>query len=287
MPRLQPTPGYVTAKDAAEMLQGSDAMLSRYVREGRLKRYGPPERKHKFYKISEIEAVIEARNTFEAEYTQGKWRENPTSKFELAQEADMPDIARIGTAIFRDAKNPIYQPTPIETRLSWMRKNPETYHALRSQNGTLLGYICILPLRKEIINQWILDKIKTTDITANEIELFVPGHPIHIYVMAMCVDPAYNITQKHEYGARLVAGLYSFLLDLADRGVEIETISARSYKTDGVKLLKKIGIPQLRSPIPNKNLFSVNITESGIPLLMRYSRRLDQWKQEHSPNSSG
>ena len=284
MPRLQPMPGFVTAKEATTMLNGSDGMLSRYVKEGRLKRYGPPDRKHKFYKISEIEAVIEARNTFEAEYTSGKWRENATSTFDLAQEADMPTIARIGTAIFRDDRNPTYQPTPIETRLSWMRKNPETYHVLRSQDATLVGYTCILPLRKEIIDRFIADELKTTDITADEIEMFEPGQSIHLYIMATCVDPVYNTAQKHEYGARLVAGVFTFLLDLADRGVEVETISARSYKTDGIRLLKKVGIPQLRSPIPNKNLFGVNIAESGIPLLVRYSERLDQWKRKHSGN---
>src|SRR5579864_9285239 len=109
MPRLNPAPGFVTAKEAVSMLNGSDAMLSRYVKEGRLKRYGPPERKHKFYKVSEIEAVIAGRNVFEAEYTHGQWRTNPTSKFELAQEEDMSTIARIGTAIFRDERNPTYQ----------------------------------------------------------------------------------------------------------------------------------------------------------------------------------
>ena len=281
MPRLNPAPGFVTAKEAVSMLNGSDAMLSRYVKEGRLKRYGPPERKHKFYKVSEIEAVIAGRNVFEAEYTHGQWRTNPTSKFELAQEEDMPTIARIGTAIFRDERNPTYQPTPIETRLAWMRKNPETYHVLRNQEGVVVGYACLLPMREDVINRFILDEIKTTDITADEIESFEPTQPIHLYVMAMCIDPNCTRVQKHEYGARLVNGLFSFLFDLASRGIEVKTISARSYKPDGIRLLKKIGIPQLRSPIPNKNLFSVRITDSGIPLLVRYSELLEQWKQEH------
>lgn len=65
MPRLKPAPGYVTSKEAAEMLDISDATLSTYVKNGWLKRYGPPARKHKFYKESEIRALIASRNTFD------------------------------------------------------------------------------------------------------------------------------------------------------------------------------------------------------------------------------
>ena len=262
------------------MLNGSDAMLARYVKEGRLKRYGPPDRKHKFYKLTEVEAVVAARNVFEAEYTRGQWRDNPVSTFELAREEDMPAIARIGTAIFRDERNPTYEPTPVEVRLAWMRKNPETYHVLRNHEGVLVGYVCILPLRKEIIEGFILDEIKTSDMTENEIEPFQPGTPIHLYIMSVCIDPACTLVQKHEYGARLIAGLFAFLLELGARGVEIQTITARSYKPDGIRLLKKIGIPQLRSPIPNKNLFSVTVAESGIGLCLRYSEFLEQWRSE-------
>jgi hypothetical protein len=281
MPRLQPPTGFITAKEAAQMLNGSDAMLSRYVKEGRIKRYGPPERKYKFYKLTEIQAVLEARNVFETEYISGQWRENPTSKFELAQEDDLPNIAKISASIFNNDQKVPYRPTPMETRISWIRKNPETYYALRSPDGKLVGYTCILPMKRETIDRFILDEIRTNGITADDIEPFEPRRPIHLYIMAMCVDPIYPAAQKREYGMRLVIGLFTLLFNLADRGVEIETITARSHTLDGIRVLKKIGIPQLRSPIPNKNLFSVKVAESGIPLLIEYSRRLDRWKQEH------
>lgn len=283
MPRLQPPQGYITAREAVTMLNGSDALLARYVKEGRLKRYGPPERRHKFYKLSEVQAVLEARNVFEPEYTPDQWKINPSSKFELATEEDMQAIAEISRSIFHNDKTIPYKPTPMETRLSWMRKNRETYYVLRSTDGTITGYTCILPIKKETIDRFILDEIRTNGITADDIELYEPGRPMHLYIMAMCVDPSYPYTLKHKYGARLVAGLFAFLLDLAERGIEVETITARSHTHDGIRLLRKIGIPQLRSPNPKKNLFSVNIVESGIPMFVRYSRSLDQWKQEHNP----
>src|SRR5579871_806516 len=275
MPRLQPAPGFITAKEAALMLNGSEAMLSRYVKKGKLKRYGPSERKYKFYKISEIEAVIAARNVFETTYTEGQWKENPSSIFKQAREEDLETIARISMAVFQDERNPTYNPTPIKTRLAWMRKNKDIYHGLYTQDGNLVGYICLLPLSKETIDLFITDKIKTTDITENEIEPFKPNHPIHLYIMAMCIDPIYPTRQKHEYGARLISGLFALLLDFATHNIKIETISARSYKPDGIRLLRKIGIPQLHSPIPNKNLFSVTVKVSGIPILEKYNELLN------------
>src|SRR5258708_17732731 len=101
MPRLEPAPGYVTAKEAQALLNVSDATIYRYVTEGKLKRYGPPERKHKFYKITEIEAIKAARNVFKVAYRRGDWATNPTSTFEIGREKDMQAMARIGISTFR------------------------------------------------------------------------------------------------------------------------------------------------------------------------------------------
>jgi hypothetical protein len=45
------------------------------------------------------------------------------------------------------------------------------------------------------------------------------------------------------YGARLVRGLFAFVLELPRRGVEIKSITAITYKADGIRLLRKMGIP--------------------------------------------
>ena len=281
MPRVQPAPGYVTAHEAMEMLGATQGVLARYVQEGRLKRYGPPERKHKFYKRSEIEAVIAARHMFEEEYRPGQWRSNPSSLFSQAQEADMTEIVRISTATFQDAEHPKPM-TPPEIRVSWLRKNPETFYVLRNQAGTIVGYASFLPLPQQIIDRFIQGDIEMDDITAEDVETFTPGRPYHLYLMAVCVDPACSTAEKHEYGSRLISGLFAVLLDLAQRGIEIETITARSRKTDGIRLLRKIGIPQLISPVLGLNLYAIRIAESGLPILTKYRELLAQWKQRMS-----
>ena len=273
MPRLLPAPGYTTATDAACRLGVSDSLLSRYVAEGKLKRYGPAERKHKFYKISEIEALLAAERVFP--YERGNWRDNPTTRFEQATEEDMPTIVEISRHIFGDP------PIPAETRLAWLRKNPETFHVLRTQEGLIVGYVSLLPLSKTLVDRFVRDEIEASQITGEDVQCFIPGKPIHLYIMAIGADPQYS-REKRRYGAALARGLFAFFFDLASRGIVIETITARSHLADGKRMLREMGFAQLRSPVPGKDLFFVQVADAGFYLFVRYSELLDEWKHTHT-----
>jgi hypothetical protein len=282
MPRLKPAPGYVTASEAIEMLNISDATLSTYVKKGWLKRYGPPERKHKFYKESEIKAVIASRNRFD------EYQEWIPAFLSNANPEDMPAIADIDERTFNEkGENAEPRETYInwisETYLRWMRKNSEIFFVLRNTQNKIVGFSSILPIKKDIMDQFVNGKIKMSDISPDDIELFKPGKSLHMYIIAICVDPSYNAIIKHRYGARMISGLFAFFLELAQRGVEIETITARNQKNkpDGKRLLQRMGIPQLRSPVPNIHLFSVKVADSGYPELIEYSNTLAEWKQKH------
>jgi len=250
------------------MLNISDATLSLYVKKGWLKRYGPLERKHKFYKLSEVEALVEARNTFD------EYIEVLPAVFELATVADMPAIIDIDNRTFHAG-------ITEETYLRWMRKNPEAFFVLKDTASKIVGYAILLPLEKEVRDRVVRDEIKMDEITPDDVDLFQPGKPLHLYVIALCVDPAYKAGVKRSYGSILVRGLFASILELGRRGVEIETITARTYKPDGIRILRKMGIPQLRSPVIGKHLFSVRVADSGLPMLVRYSDLLADWKQKH------
>jgi hypothetical protein len=262
----------------------SDAMFYRHVEQRHIKRHKPAGRTYGYYKQDDIEGLAQDLQYFYT-YIPGSWKQNASSTFVQATEDDMPTIVEISRAIFNtDGSAPI----PAETRLAWLRKNPETFFVLRDhQDASIVGYASILPLRAETIQQFIHDQIAAEDITADDVEIFVPGHPLHLYIMAIGIDPRHPTSEKHEYGARLVQGLFAFLLDLAGRGVAIETITARSYKPDGLRLLRKMGFPQLRSPVPGKALFVVNVEQSGFPLFVRYSETLAQALQKRQPGLFG
>ena len=271
MPRKQPPEGYLSAGEASEMLKVTDAMLSKYVKQGRLHRYGPEERRHKFYKFSEVQAIIDSDRAF---FEAGDQPKHLPSFFTQATTDDVPVIVDIDKRTFDEALSQ-------ETYLRWMRKNPETFFVLRDAENTVIGFACLLPMKKETMARFVRDEIELDDISPEEIELFEPGQSLHLYIIALCIDPAFKTDVKHTYGASLVRGTFTFLLDLARRGVEIETITARTFTADGIRLLRKMGIPQLRSPVPGKHLFEVRVPDSGFPILEHYSDLLSEWKREH------
>lgn len=283
MPRLKPAQGYITAKEATGMLNISDATLSQYVKNGWLKRYGPPERKHKFYKLSEVEALIASRNVF------GEYQEKLPASFFTATSEDIPAIADIDERTFNASKKEKAEPREAyiqwigEIYLKWLQKNPETFFVLRNTSNKVVSFASLVPIKKQTLDRFIKGEIKMGEIPLDDIELFEPGKPIHLYVIALCVDPAYKTSVKVAYGYQMLEKLFAFLLDLARRGVEIETITARNEKDkpDGKNLLQKMGIPQLRSPIPDMYLFSVRVAEAGHPKLVQYSDTLAERKKEH------
>ncbi len=81
------------------MLQVTDAMLTKYVKQGRLRRYGPEERKHKFYKLSEVQAIVDADRAF---FEAGKETaaETTDATFALATPEDEEGVYQLATRLF-------------------------------------------------------------------------------------------------------------------------------------------------------------------------------------------
>ncbi|HYU74217.1 MAG TPA: GNAT family N-acetyltransferase [Ktedonobacteraceae bacterium] len=268
MSKTAPPPGYVTATEAKHILGDQGNMLQRYIKAGHIKRYTPPFRKQGYYKRDEIEAF---KTSIDAFYHPSM---TELATFQRAHESDMKDIGTIDLATFGGTlREKIYR--------KWAKANKETFYALRTPAGKVIGYACILPLDKAVMDQYIKGEVALEEIPIEAIKRFEPGESLHLYVVAMAVDPSYKRSLKEGYGARLLYGILDVLMGMARRGVEIETITARSFKTDGIRLLRRMGIPQLRSPVPSMQLFSLKVAESGYPLIMRYCSLLEQWKREH------
>jgi len=277
VPRLQPQPGYITSKEAQKMLNISDSTLSDYVKRGWLKRYGPPGRTYKFYKLSEVEALVASRLHFD------EYQESLPTSFEVAQMEDIPAIVDMDNRTFVDEKeNPDYHGMDTSIYSRWLRANPETFYVLRDATRRLVGYACLLPLARERMDQFVRGEIGMEDITSSDVQPYVPGRILHLYVIALAIEPSFRQAVKHEYGARLVRGIFTCLLEMAHRGIEIETITARTFKPDGIRLMRKMGMSWLRSPVAHKLLFRVTLPESGSPVFIRYSEVLTEWKRKHS-----
>jgi hypothetical protein len=288
--------GLYTSSETRRKLKISASTLKNLVEKGIIEKVVPYGYQNGYYTQKSVNEYYERQQIFQESYStsdkskgQEKGKETkakrtidlapeklPTTFSEAAAE-DMAEIVDIDIRTFHVA-------ITEETYLRWFQKNPASFRVLRDASNHVAGYAALVPLKKEIIERFIRDEISMDDITADDVDLFESGKPLHVYVFAVCVDPIYRGGIKEEYGARIVRGMFDFFLELAKRGVDIETITARNDKDkpDGRRLLQKLGIPQLRSPVPDKYLFSVHVADSGYPMLAKYSDMLAEWKQNHA-----
>lgn len=147
-------------------------------------------------------------------------------------------------------------------------------------NGAVIGFVSILPLTRPALDSVIHGERSLTDVADEDIPLFATGATIHLYIVALAVDPTFPAKVRHGYGAALLHGFFTFMLALADRGVIIKTVTARSHTQDGIKLMRRLGLPWLISPVPGIELFSVTVAESGMPFLREYSAKLTEALKE-------
>jgi hypothetical protein len=282
--RGHPPVGYITATQAKKRLGGiSDGKFRSYIQDRKIERLIPPGMKQGFYKREDVEKLAREMDSF--------WESSakaPRAQFQMATPEDIPTIAAIDEKTFNAEKEDAepreaYLQWIEKTYRRWMAKNSQVFFVLRNSANKVVGFAALLPMKKETMDRFVRGEIGMADIPSDDVESFEAGKPLHVYIVALCIDPAYKATTKEEYGAMMVRGLFAHLLELAQRGVEIETITARNEKDkpDGKRLLQKLGMPQLRSPVPDMSLFSVRVADSGYPLLMKYSDTLAAWKQEH------
>ena len=272
MPRMQPPPGWIRGSEVTARLRISDSLLSRYVDEGKIRRHVPRGRTYGFYNEEDVKILENVSTAFPGI----KQRQAYRSFFAIAKRSDIPIIAKID----HDAIHPEDNLYNDEIFLYWQQRNPETLFSLRDINGTVVGFLSILPMTRPALEHVIRGEISLTDVTDEDIPLFATGATIHLYVVALAVDPTFPIKVRHGYGAALLHGFFSFMLALADRGVMIETVTARSHTMDGIKLMRKLGLPWLISPVPGMELFSVTVAESGMPFLREYSAKLAEVLKE-------
>jgi hypothetical protein len=282
--RGKPPEGYYSASTTLRKLGNiSDGMLRSYIQRGLIERYVPPGRKQGFYSRSQVDKL--ARELESALYGGTK---APQTHFRQATSADIEAIIDIDERTFNALEEePVPRKTYLEwnreTYLHWMQRNPQTFFVLLSATEKIVGFASLLPLKRDILNHLIRGEIKWTDISEEDIDLFEPGKPLHLYVIALCIDPVLKGAIKETYGSRIISSIFKWFLMLAKQGIEIETITARNdlNHPDGKRLLLKLGIPQLRSPVKDMHLFSVRVPESGNTLLVKYYDTLVEWKNQH------
>jgi hypothetical protein len=272
MPRKQPPPGYITAGEAARILQVTDAMLTIYVRQGKLKRYGPETRKHKFYKLSEVEKLAEAeRAFFEPDAEVG-----PPPEGFVFRKAALADLEAEGYLAYLCFGTRASDTMPA--RRAFLTHNPDMfYHLYDSSN--LAAAINIIPLKAESIEEfkrgkrgWLFD--------TSEIEQFAPGSRLHLIIIDFMTAPVADPERRTQYAMQLLLSLALQLKEWGSQGIEILSIHACGSTESGRHNLRSAGFTESGEPVPGRVIFELDVAASSLKLLQPYKEAFAAWQRK-------
>ena len=193
---------------------------------------------------------------------------------------DIRSILRINATLFGTSTRS--EDELIKVRQSWLSKNPEIYHVLEV-DGKIVGFLSMFPLPLKVITSLISGEISVSQIRTEDILPYEPNNPVDIFVQTLGLEP--TIEQQSEelfkrYGSFLIKGLMNLFYLWGSRGVEIQTVYARSDTPYGIYTSRGLGFKAIPSPPGvHKQIFRLNVARSEQAFLMEYMNELkNYWK---------
>ena len=248
-------------------------MLSRYVQQGRLKRYGPEERKHKYYKESEVQAIIDADNAFfMAE--KGDKNEND-AVFALATSDDIPGIYDLAQRIF-------HKTTSIDRRLEWLQREPRGHYVVkRKHDNKVMAYLTLLPIKPELLIPYMRNTLNR-ELTGDDLQSFQAGTPTTCIIKGIASDPDTGEALRSHYVAVLLRGIRADLERLGHDGITIPALYAFSNTDSGIAMCIRLGMKEWEPSQDGKRFtFHINVASSDAFVLQLYKQGIVEWRQQH------
>jgi len=256
--------GLYTASEAIKKLNMAPTTFHHYVRTGRIKKITPPGRSEGYYERAYIDKMAKASQLFAIQYA------TDTATYSVATPEDAQGIYEVITSLWGSLFT-----TPVETRLSWYKKNPEIDYVVK-QDGIVAGYVTIMPLKHETIEGLLTGKIRGWDIKQDDILPFTPEIPVECYTG---IAVRAGVYKPEKYGMRLILGIMETMLELARKGVSIKKLYAVSDTPDGVKISRDLGFEET-SPAPGSTFrqFTLDLETSNSPYALEYRQALASLK---------
>lgn len=262
-----------TAQEAQEILNMTYSALRNQVIAGNIRKVMAPGRKQALYSREDVDAL---KNDMQIWRSGRQKTKLPPTKFVKATVEDIPTAVKMADEVFGGVNT-----IPVEKRIAWLRKNPDIDYLLK-QEGRIVGYFSLVPLRPETIDELLTLRRFAKDLTADDILPYVPGVPVDLYGMAIGIMPGVSQNQKHEWGKLLMVGAREVFLSLARKGVIIRSVNAHSDTADGIKMMRHLGFTELvsKAPIPGLHDFIIEVEKSGISFILRYKEELEKWREQ-------
>lgn len=272
MPQAKPPKDYLSAGEVKKILGITDGMLYNFVGNGALERVIPPGRKQGVYLKRQVEQLARDLQVFISTRDEGR------TTFRKAEKTDIPKCIEIGMGSHLNARQQGIN--TLETRLTWLNKNPDLYYLVEHDNE-IVGYASIIPLKQKKIYEILGSRELTMNITPEEIEEFRPGKPLYVYVATARTKLNISRTEKRSYGVRLIGGLITTIINMIDEGVDIRTLYAKSETVDGIRILSHMGFTEIPSTTDSRN-YILEIDKGGKQVLEKYKQIFTRKNQANS-----
>ena len=256
---------YYTLAQAKKILGATDDMIYNYVENKVLDRIIPPGKKQGVYNRKEVDQLARELQSF---MIQRRKRNVSFKKVETVEE--MEKCLEVSKALFGQERG------DIAKHMRVLEKNPETYYMVKDEEQ-VVGYTAIWPVKPGTLDNLLAQTIPVK-ISPSDIETFSRGKNIDLYINVIGIKQNFTKEERRFYGSRLIAGLLQVIVDLGERGININTIAARSSMPDGIRLMKNIGFAEIEALTPERRTFIIDVKSSGIPFILQYKKALAEAK---------
>ena len=148
---------------------------------------------------------------------------------------------------------------PIETKLAWFRRNPETHVVFYDEAAKeVLGYLAVYPVKPSFAIKYVKGKIDFANIKPSSICKFKNNKRYYLYGWSCAVLPEYqgkpaqDLFKTSPYDGikvfRLLnEGFVELLCRLAKRGIYIDKMFGEGYSQRGDSYMKELALARMYS----------------------------------------
>lgn len=189
---------------------------------------------------------------------------------------DIRATLRINASLFGSSKK-YTEDQLVEQRRPWIEKNRDIYRVLEI-DGNIIGFLFVMPLPMPIVDRILSGELRVGDISVDDLQEYRPGINYNLYLQTLGVHKTIQDTQKRISGMYLLAGMHKLFVDLARRGVALQSVYTRSNEIDGVKVAAALDMDEITVPgVDSKLVLKLDFMTEAKKSLHAYRTAFDNY----------
>lgn len=252
---------YCTAREAQQLLGMQVGAFYYLVETGKVKKLVLPGKQRGVYSKYQIQKLAKEKLECTTDGVEQRTVFLKATMDDISEEYELATLMLNGSAGYG-----------FPSYAEWLARNPDTNFIVRD-HGRLVAFMHVLPVKQNLIRQWMKGEIGGWEIGAKDILLYTPRSSVECIIMGMATISDVDKQKRHLYGACLMRGFLHFLQGLAKRDVTITKFYAMSATTEGIDLLKQAKFAE-KGPIGKRVAFELDPMTSNTRMAQAYRAML-------------